>query len=1237
MPSGSGITAFIGKGTNVNYNLPMAASFGCFTNSGALSINTNGFIIESAGSGVPVYLQTNSILTINSNGVVIVTNSGAVTILSSSATAGNSAAVNVLGGTLIVTNSGNFNLGEGLNSDNNIGAAFTNINGNVTISSQFAVKSRDSRFFMTNGTFNTLGGFNLNVTANDLRQFFRFTGGTANLGNITVARATTAGGVSIEGNAVVNSSSIKVGTSIASGYSRMNGGIWTNAGAFYIGDRTAPATGTRRVFFVMNGGDLVTTGADGIVINNQGATSNSDGASNDGGELDVNGGTITTEGIYLNGPSVTQYGYARFALTGGTIYIGTNGVVANTTGTDMTVAFTISGGTLAAKADYTNNANATVSGPLTVKAADAAGNPFNIYANGIWSGGGSLTKTGNGILTLDAADTYAGNTVINSGKLALGASGSINNSAQIILASGATFDVSAPSYTLPANKTLAGMGVITGNVAFASTSILKPGSNTVTGTLSFSNSITQSGGVVNQFDLSTNPSGPNNDLVVVAGDVNISGSSNTLEITGSGPANSIHPLFNYYGTFNGDFSSFTLSGPSGYLTNITTTTPKSIAFVVAVTVRGPTNVAWVGNDANNVWDVLNTTNWLNAGNLDHFVTSDNVTFGTAGLANSNVIIAASVAPASVSVNAAGNYVFDGPGSLGGLGGITKTNAGKLTILNTNNFSGGVSINQGTVSVASLADDNTASPLGQTGTLLLDGGTLEYTGPNATWTRTLTLGSASGSVAIPSGITLTHSGSVAGTGPLIKANIGSLTLSAANSYSGGTLVNAGTLTLNNATAAGGGDITLNGGNLALGAVKPANTIIVAADAQVSGGNAGGLTGIKNITGSSNLVISVTVGVFDLIGDMAAYSGTITLANAGGAGVRLQGAIGSALATWDLGSSTMDLMIRSGSTLNNFGALKGSASTTLSGRGGSSNNGPTTHVIGAIGSDTTFDGAILNGSGGSSATTSIVKVGAGTLTLTGNNLYSGTTVVSNGVIALSGSGALAASSSINVVAGGVIDTSARTDGALALASGQTLRGNGTLRGSVSGGRIAPGNAANTLGQLTITNVADFSSATVLVDLNRTNAVFTNDLITAGSFVLGGTLTVTNLGPTLVAGDRFVLFSGPITGTFGTVNLPGNLGSVTYTWTDNTAVDGSIQVATVTTVNQTPTNLVTSVSGNTLTLSWPTDHIGWRLQSQTSDLNTGLGSVWVDVAGTASTNSVDITLDPANGAVFYRMVYP
>ncbi len=76
---------------------------------------------------------------------------------------------------------------------------------------------------------------------------------------------------------------------------------------------------------------------------------------------------------------------------------------------------------------------------------------------------------------------------------------------------------------------------------------------------------------------------------------------------------------------------------------------------------------------------------------------------------------------------------------------------------------------------------------------------------------------------------------------------------------------------------------------------------------------------------------------------------------------------------------------------------------------------------------------------------------------------------------------------------------------------------------------------------------------------------------------------------------------------------------------------------TVSLVPTNLVTQVVGNQLQLSWPADHLGWRLQIQTNALNGGLGTNWATVPNSTNTTQSQIPIDPANGSVFLRLVYP
>jgi hypothetical protein len=71
--------------------------------------------------------------------------------------------------------------------------------------------------------------------------------------------------------------------------------------------------------------------------------------------------------------------------------------------------------------------------------------------------------------------------------------------------------------------------------------------------------------------------------------------------------------------------------------------------------------------------------------------------------------------------------------------------------------------------------------------------------------------------------------------------------------------------------------------------------------------------------------------------------------------------------------------------------------------------------------------------------------------------------------------------------------------------------------------------------------------------------------------------------------------------------------------------------------PTNIVFQLSGNQLTLGWPSNYTGWRLQAQTNPLTIGLSSNWFDVPGSSATNQVIMPVNPANGTVFYRLLYP
>ncbi len=388
---------------------------------------------------------------------------------------------------------------------------------------------------------------------------------------------------------------------------------------------------------------------------------------------------------------------------------------------------------------------------------------------------------------------------------------------------------------------------------------------------------------------------------------------------------------------------------------------------------------------------------------------------------------------------------------------------------------------------------------------------------------------------------------------------------------------------------------------------------------------------SLTGAGTLNLKVNYIRDDLTGDWSGFTGNINVSMRNGSGDQFR-------ANNTNGYPNASIYENNGVALDNVssantvvvGELGGSSGAFLG--GGDSARPNTEFRVGGKNTSTNFDGVIRDG--GTGTNTSITKVGTGTWTLTGLNTYTGSTIVSNGVLALSaganGDGALS-STNITVVAGAILGVSGRSDDTLPLSSSQTLKGGGTIRGSVDasgGGNVEPGPG---IGILTVTNAITLGGTTTL-EISRPN----NDRIVAKQINYGGTLVVTNIGVKLQAGDTFQLFSGSIAGAFGSVTLPTNDATgATYTWQDDTATLGSIKVLTATGgVATNPTNITTSVSGTNLTLTWPVDHTGWLLQAQTNSLT---GPNWFTIPASSGTNQFSVPIDSANKSVFFRLLLP
>jgi autotransporter-associated beta strand protein len=177
--------------------------------------------------------------------------------------------------------------------------------------------------------------------------------------------------------------------------------------------------------------------------------------------------------------------------------------------------------------------------------------------------------------------------------------------------------------------------------------------------------------------------------------------------------------------------------------------------------------------------------------------------------------------------------------------------------------------------------------------------------------------------------------------------------------------------------------------------------------------------------------------------------------------------------------------------NIGGLSGTSSQALSDTAGSA----VTVSVGGNNTSSIFNGA-LTGAG------NLVKTGTGTLTLAGVNTFSGITTISNGVVAVRGSGVLAGS--INIAnSSATLDLSGLGGSWLTVAPGNTLSGIGLVNGSIamsSTSALSPGD--NGIGTLTIlTDLALDNGSSNLFELG-TSATGPNDLA-----LVGGALTCNN----------------------------------------------------------------------------------------------------------------------------------
>lgn len=879
-----------------------------------------------------------------------------------------------------------------------------------------------------------------------------------------------------------------------------------------------------------------------------------------------------------------------------------------------------------------------ISGPVNL--SGASGPTFNVAAGvtlslgGVVSGPAGLTKTGNGTLTLAATNTYAGSTAVNVGKLVVNAAQT--GGAPITLNDTTTFGVIASGTSQLRVDTLTlgtGVGPVTNEFNGVSSTTVAP--------------VHATNLVVNSLTTLNVPSGS--------------------FLTGQ-----TYPLI-AFDTINGS-GGFVL----GTLPPLVFGTIVTNGNTIALNVTSSTSIEIWSGAVNGLWNIATTPNWKLNGSAATYANGNNVQFDDTALSNTVVNLATAVQPKSVIVNNNTlNYTFTG-NSISGTNSLLKQGSASLTLFNSSSYSGGTTIAGGTLNI----DNNGA--LG-TGPITITGGTIDNNGAGAVtltnnnsefWNgnftfignQNLNLGSAtvtlgtSPEVDVNANI-LNLDGSIVDGGAgyaLTKGGGGSLTLRGTNTYTGLTTVLGGSLDIygNQSAAIGGYLIGPSNVNASVVNFHSASTVVVASTNSIAIGN-----NVLSGTASQSLnVLSTVLNDGTLFVGRAgtvnintngnwSQRGSMTVNAIGGFAGTLTVATGGSFAY--TGPDTVKVDPGNANTGNGTVAINGGTFTTSQGfeqtltgstgvgllqlaNGGSivlSSNVPQLVVVNSatlIVTNASGGGAIdtagfateinvdITGTGG------LTKRGVGTLTLSAPAAltYSGNTVVNGGTLALSNFATLS-SSNIVIAGSATLDVASLSTTPLALV-GQTISNSTStafINGSVdaTAGAVSLAYASGTPGINVKNGTLTLADATPVL-VNNVGAALGNGsfkLISKGTGGLVGGIAPTNV---------IVVGAGMGSGGVASLNI--------------TASELYLNVSGAVSVNTNSPVLTNSVSLGNLNLSWPTDHIGWRLLVQTNHLTSGVSTIptdWSTVSGSASTNKVSLPLDASKPAEFYRLVYP
>lgn len=788
---------------------------------------------------------------------------------------------------------------------------------------------------------------------------------------------------------------------------------------------------------------------------------------------------------------------------------------------------------------------------------------------------GGVVKKGPGIVTLSGLNTYVGATRVEAGTLQIARSISLGGS--LIVSSGAT-----AAFNVGGNGefTMSGVAALSG---FQAGSALGVDTTNATGAVTYTGSLIGA----NSVGFTKLGSG----TLILSGTGGLTGlttvSAGTLQFEKSSSINGGAPLTpQKLRVESGATAVFNVGVPAnGEFTNNSFAQISTLGTATGGFLSGSTIGINVTNALTNVSlsaitnpnGGLNSLGFLKIGAGTVTLTGNSTYSGPTKIEGGTLQIGAGVTSGSISSNSVvnnGTLIYERfsgtdtyAGIISGTGNVIKTGGGNITLSGANTYTGATTVTSGTLTLGNaLALQN--STLNMTGGALsfgtLDAATLG--GVSSTYAIALT-NSSGAAVTLTLGnnnSTQNYSAILSGSGSLIKAGNGTLTLSGANTFTGTTTPNAGTLTLANSLALQNSTLNTSTGTLSFGALTAATL-----------GGLGG-AGPLALTNASSGAVALTVGNNNT---SSTYSGSLD---------------GSGSLT-KTGSGALSLAGNSsyaGGTTISAGTLQiGNGATTGSVIGNIIISGGATLSLNR--SDSIVFPNALSGTG------SVSKLGSNTLTLTGDSSHTGTFTINGGHLQVGNGGTTGSlSSSLNLVTGATLrfsrsDASSFTSvisgaGSLVKDTSETLTlsGANTFSGgtTLSAGTLAAGsNSALGTGALTLNGGALQAAPGGGTLANAVNLTADSTINGSRALTLNGTVTLSGFKALNVTNTATTTLAGNITESAPSILIKQGAGELQLTGA-NTYTGGTfIQAGTVRINNSTGsafgTGAVTVASGATL----------------------------------------------------------